>query len=284
MTMRRRDELLFSVENGICTITLNRPEAKNALLPWQRDKIVEVLETASGHIGTRCVVIRGSGGSFCSGADLRAPRDDTLSSVEEALDINKRPKDAPERAQGDISRMLATGAQRLIGAVLDCEKPVISAVDGVAAGIGAHLALACDLVIATESSRFIEVFARRGLVPDGGGAYLLVRLIGAHKAKELVFFGGDVHAKDAMEMGLINCVVPDGELDRAADEWASLLAAGPTRTLALAKKLINNAHDLDRASAFAEEAWAQELNMSTHDAQEGVKSFVERRDPQFKGW
>jgi 2-(1,2-epoxy-1,2-dihydrophenyl)acetyl-CoA isomerase len=266
-------ELRFENENDVCWITLNRPDVKNALTPDQRDQIVEVLETASGHTATRCVVIRGSGGSFCSGADLRASRS-----------TPERPKGAPERLSGDVARTIATGAQRLIAAVLDCEKPVIASVEGVAAGIGAHLALACDLVIASQEAKFIEIFSRRGLVPDGGGAYLLVRLIGPHKAKELVFFGGDVHAKDALEMGLINCVVPASELEAATTEWAGLLAKAPTRTIALAKKLINEAHDLDRAAAFAQEAWAQEINMATHDAQEGVKSFIERRDPEFKGW
>jgi 2-(1,2-epoxy-1,2-dihydrophenyl)acetyl-CoA isomerase len=157
-------------------------------------------------------------------------------------------------------------------------------VDGVAAGIGAHLAFASDLVIASESARFIEIFVRRGLVPDGAGAYLLVRLIGPQRAKELVFFGGDVHAADAKEMGLVNCVVPDEALDATVDEWAQLLAHGPTRTIALAKKLINGAHDIDRATALAQEAWAQEMNLTTHDGQEGVKAFVERREPEFKGW
>ena len=267
------DELLHSVEDGIARITLNRPEAKNALAPDQRDEIVRLLEAASSDLSIRVVVIAGSGGSFCSGADLRAARE-TL----------PRPEGAPERAQGDVSRVLATGAQRLISAVLDCEKPVIAAVDGVAAGIGSHLALAADLVIASESARFIEIFVRRGLVPDGAGAYLLVRLIGPQKAKELVFFGGDVHAQDAMEMGLVNCVVPSEKLADTVDEWAERLAKGPTRTIALAKKLINSAHDVDRATALAQEAWAQEMNLTTHDGQEGVRAFVERRDPEFKGW
>jgi 2-(1,2-epoxy-1,2-dihydrophenyl)acetyl-CoA isomerase len=275
-------ELLFSNEKGIFTITLNRPEVKNAISPRQRNKLIEVLETASGHAGTRCIVLRGNGGSFCSGADLRA-QSDPPTTVQE-LGLSSKPKDAPERIQGDVSRVLATGAQRLISAVMDCEKPVIAAVEGVAAGIGAHLAFACDLVIATETARFIEIFVRRGLVPDGAGAYLLVRLVGPQKAKELVFFGGDVHAQDACEMGLVNRVVPADQLDATVQEWAELLALGPTRTIALAKRLINNAHDIDRATALAQEAWAQEMNLSTHDGQEGVKAFVEKRDPEFKGW
>jgi 2-(1,2-epoxy-1,2-dihydrophenyl)acetyl-CoA isomerase len=267
------DDLLHSVENGVARITLNRPQAKNAITPDQRDAMIDLLDHASRDIAVRAVVISGNGGSFCSGADLRASRP-----------AEERPEGAPERAQGDIARVIASGAQRLITAVLDCEKPVIAAVEGVAAGIGAHLAIACDLVIATEDARFIEVFVRRGLVPDGAGAYLLVRLIGPQKAKELVFFGGDVNAKDACEMGLVNRVVPADLLEPTVREWADLLAAGPTRTIALAKQLINGAHDVDRSTALLQEALAQEMNMSTHDAQEGVQSFVERRAPDFRGW
>jgi 2-(1,2-epoxy-1,2-dihydrophenyl)acetyl-CoA isomerase len=180
--------------------------------------------------------------------------------------------------------MIATGAQRLIAAVLDCEKPVIAAVGGTAAGIGAHLALACDLVIASEEARFIEVFVRRGIVPDGGGAYLLPRLTGLHKAKELVFFGDDLSAVDAERLGLVNTVVPAGELDATVAAWAARLATGPTVAIGLAKRLLNRSLDGDRATSFTEEALAQEVAMTTRDATEGVASFVERRPTEFKGW
>jgi len=184
---------------------------------------------------------------------------------------------------GDVARTIRLGAQRLIGAVLDCEKPVIAAVNGTAAGLGAHLALACDLVLAADSAKFIEVFVRRGLVPDGGGAYLLPRLVGPQRAKELMFFGDALGAADAERLGLVNRVVPDGELDKTAREWAARLAAGPTRALALTKQLVNASLDADRTTAFAAEAAAQEINMTTADAQEGVKSFTERRAAAFRG-
>jgi 2-(1,2-epoxy-1,2-dihydrophenyl)acetyl-CoA isomerase len=255
------EEVLYRLENGVAWITLNRPDVKNAIAPAHRDRIIALLEEVGTDDDARCVVITGSGGSFCSGADLRGstPTDDSVADV------------------------IRKGAQRLISSILDCPKPVVAGVDGVAAGIGAHLAFACDLVVATEGARFIEVFVRRALVPDGGGAYLLVRLIGPQRAKELIFFGGDVHAHDALELGLVNCVVPAEDLDDVLREWAERLAAGPTRTISLAKKLINGAHDVDRATAFDAEALAQEENMKTADAQEGVRSFVERREPNFKG-
>lgn len=257
------DEVLDRLESGVLWITLNRPDVRNAISPDQRNRVIELMERASDDDEVRCVVLRGSGGSFCSGADLRGS--------------------SGEPPPGGIAQVIREGAQRLIASVMDCDKPVIAAVEGVAAGIGAHLALACDLVIAADSARFIEVFVRRALVPDGGGAYLLVRLLGPQKAKELIFFGGDVHADDAREIGLVNCVVPAEQLEEVVREWAGRLAAGPTRTIAAAKRLINAAHDVDRATAFEAEALAQEANMATEDAQEGVRSFVERRAPEFKG-
>ena len=180
------DQLRHRVEGGIAWLTLNRPDAGNALTPAQRNRLIALLEEASADLAVRVVVIGAEGRHFCTGADLRADR-----SAGAPL-----PDGAPERPTGSVARMIASGAQRLVAAVLDCEKPVIAAVGGTAAGIGAHLALASDLVIAAEEARFIEVFVRRGIIPDGGGAYLLPRLVGLHRAKELVFFGDDLSAAD----------------------------------------------------------------------------------------
>ncbi len=200
---------------AIAWITLNRPEAQNALTPDQRDRLIDLLVAASADVATRVVVLTANGKGFCTGADLRASRP-----------APARPEGAPERVAGDISRMLRDGAQRLIAAILDCEKPVIAGVNGTAAGIGAHMAFACDLVVAVKSARFIEVFVRRGLVPDGAGAYLLTRLIGPQKTKELMFFGDIVSADDAKAMGLVNRVVSDRDLDTVLLEWAERLAGG----------------------------------------------------------
>ena len=180
--------------------------------------------------------------------------------------------------------MIAWGAQRLIAAVLDCEKPVLASLNGTAAGIGAHLALAADLVVAGESARLIEVFARRALVPDGGGAYLLSRALGPKKAKELAFFADDVPAAEAERLGLYNRVVPDDQLEAVTAEWAARLGSAPTRILSLTKQLMNRAADQSRVDAFAEEAMAVEVAMGTADMAEGMQAFAERRDPEFKGW
>ncbi|MFF9406516.1 enoyl-CoA hydratase/isomerase family protein [Streptomyces anandii] len=271
-------------------LTLDRPETLNALAPVDRDRLIAHLDDASADPDVRAVVLTGTGRGFCAGADLRAGTAGVDRTGGEA-DAGKRTGDEAdagkraggERIAGDVARMLRLGAQRLIAAVLDCEKPVIAAVNGVAAGLGAHLALACDLALAAESARFVEAFARRGLVPDGGGAYLLPRLVGPRRAKELMFFADALSAADAERLGLVNRVVPDGELAATADAWAARLAAGPTRALALTKQLVNASLDGDRATAFAAEAAAQEINMTTADAREGVAAFTERREPKFTG-
>jgi 2-(1,2-epoxy-1,2-dihydrophenyl)acetyl-CoA isomerase len=266
------EQVLHRVEDGVAWITLNRPEAHNAITPDQRDRVIWLLGEANAELGVRCVVLTANGKGFCTGADLRASRPQ-----------RPRPDGAPERTSGEVGRMIREGAQALIASVMDCDKPVIAAVNGTAAGIGSHLALACDLVVAAESASFVEVFVRRGLVPDGGGAYLLPRLIGLQKTKELMFFGDKVTAVEAERIGLVNKVVPDDELLGAAGEWAGRLASGP-RSLVLTKWLINRSLDGDRAAAFHDEALAQDINMTTADAQEGVSSFVERRDPDYRGW
>jgi 2-(1,2-epoxy-1,2-dihydrophenyl)acetyl-CoA isomerase len=267
------EQVRHRVEGGVAWITLNRPEAGNALTPEARNRVIDLLEAASGDLAIRAVVLTATGKAFCTGADLRAPRDEA-----------PRPEGAPDRPVGTVARMIRTGAQRLVAAVQDCEKPVVAAVNGTAAGLGAHLALACDLVLAAESSGFIEVFVRRGITPDGGGAYLLPRLVGLHKAKELVFFGDDCPAEEAARIGLVNKVVPPEELEATAAEWAGRLATGPTPAISLAKSLLNRSLDVDRATAFAAEAAAQEIAMTSEDAAEGVRSFVERRPPVFRGW
>jgi 2-(1,2-epoxy-1,2-dihydrophenyl)acetyl-CoA isomerase len=268
------EQVRHRLDGGVAWITLNRPEAGNALTPDARNRVIDLLEAAGGDLATRAVVLTATGAkAFCTGADLRARRDEA-----------PKPEGAPDRPVGTVARMIRTGAQRLVAAVQDCEKPVVAAVNGTAAGLGAHLALACDLVLAAEGSRFIEVFVRRGITPDGGGAYLLPRLVGLHKAKELVFFGDDCPAEEAERIGLVNRVVPADELEATAAEWAGRLATGPTPAISLAKSLLNRSLDTDRTTAFAEEAAAQEIAMTSEDAAEGVRSFVERRPPQFRGW
>lgn len=269
------DEVLFRVDNGVAWITLNRPDAGNAITPDVRNRIIERLAEVNESYEARAVVLTAAGEKhFCTGADLRAGR----------AAPKPKPEGAPDRISGEAARMIRTGIQRLIGAILDCEKPVLCALNGTAAGGGAQMALACDLVVAADNARLIQVFVRRGLIPDGGGTYLLPRLVGLQKAKELVFFGDDLHAGDAERLGLVNKVVPAAELSATAKEWAERLANGPTRTIGFAKRLLNRSLDVDRATLFEEEALLVEMVTHTADSTEGVASFVERRSPEFKGY
>lgn len=290
-------ELLWDRDaDGVAWLTLNRPEAGNALSPALREDLIRRLDDASRDPLTRVVVLTAAGPRhFCTGADLGAapaiqPPGAGQPSGAGQPPGTGQPQDAslppglPERPAGSVARAIAGGAQRLISSVLDCEKPVIAAVNGTAAGLGSHLAYACDLVLAAETAKFIEVFVRRGLVVDGAGAYLLTRRIGVHRAKELIFFGDDLPAAEAERLGLVNRVVPAGELAQAARAWARRLAEGPTVALGLGKRLVNRALDVDRAAALAEEAMAAEINMASADGQEGLRAFRERRTPAFRGW
>ena len=266
--------LSSDLDGSVLRLTLDRPDVHNALDWRTREALVAALANASADPAVRAVILTGAGDrAFCTGADLRVP-----------VPTPDKPQGAPERVQGDVARSIATGWQRVITAVLDCEKPVIAAVNGTAAGAGMHLALACDVIVMAATAKLVPVFVRRGIAPDAAGAYLLTRLVGPQVAKRLYLFGDDVPAGDAVQLGLVSEVVPDADLDKRVTELAARLAAGPTRTLGITKRLVNRALDVDRDAALSEEAWGQELVMTTSDAQEGVRAFVERRDPEFRGW
>jgi 2-(1,2-epoxy-1,2-dihydrophenyl)acetyl-CoA isomerase len=215
----------------------------------------------------RAVVLTGAGRGFCAGADLKNSRATT----------GDRPM-APE-----VAASVRHGAHDLVLAMVHCPKPIVGAINGVAAGVGVQLALACDLIVAADTARFVQVFARRGLIPDGGAAFLLPRLVGLAKAKELLFLGDDVHAADALAMGLVNRVVPGEELLEAARALAHRLASGPTFAIGLTKTLVHRSLDVDFATSLALEAHMQATNSGTDDVREGLMSFVERRTPRFRG-
>jgi 2-(1,2-epoxy-1,2-dihydrophenyl)acetyl-CoA isomerase len=261
-------------DGAVLRLTLDRADVHNALDWRTREALVAALREASADLAVRAVLLTGAGDrAFCTGADLRVP-----------LPGPAKPDGAPDRAQGDVARGIATGWQQTVTAVLDCEKPVVAAVNGTAAGAGMHLALACDVVVMADTAKLVPVFVRRGIAPDAAGAYLLTRLVGPQVAKRLYLFGDDVPAAEAQRLGLVADVVPAGELMATAATLARRLADGPTRTLGVTKRLVNRALDVDRDTALAEEAWGQELVMTTEDAQEGVRAFVERRETLFRGW
>ena len=267
-------DILFAVDDGVLHVTLNRPDSGNAITMDQRVAMMEWIERANEDDSIRCLVLGASGRFFCTGADLIAgPREQA-----------PKPEGAPERVVGDTRRMMMRNAIKIVNAIIDCEKPTIAKVQGTAAGIGCHLAFACDLVVASENAKFIEVFARRGLAIDGLGSWLLPRLVGLQRAKELVLLADDVSAQRALEIGLATRVVPAEELDKEVEELARRLADGPTKAHTVNKWLLNRSFDVDRNTLAGDEAWMVDVMGNTADSEEGVASFKERRPPRFRGF
>jgi enoyl-CoA hydratase/carnithine racemase len=246
--------------NGVVTLTMNRPAKKNAMNATMFDELLAAFREVDGAPTDRVLVITGAGDAFCSGADL-----------------------------GDRGRDTRHALQRLHGvadvalALHRIPKPVIAKVNGVAAGAGLNLALGCDLIVASEAARFSEIFARRGLTVDFGGSWVLPRLVGLHRAKELAFFADIISAKEAAAMGLVNRVVPPSELDAFVADWADRLAAGPPLALAMTKRLLTNSFALSMDEALAAEGLAQSVNSGTEDTAEAIRAFLEKREPTFRG-
>jgi 2-(1,2-epoxy-1,2-dihydrophenyl)acetyl-CoA isomerase len=269
------DLVRYDVDAGIATITIDAADQGNSLNAAMRDQLTEWFEWASADLAVRVVVLTGSGDRhFCTGANLGGPQ-------KPAPPV---PEGAPDRAMGDAARLIRRGWQRLVASILDCEKPVIAQVNGTAAGGGAHLVLACDLVVMAENAKLVEVFVKRGILPDAGGAYLLPRIVGPQVAKEMMFLADDVPAGRCAELGIANRVVPASELGDTVDELAGRLAAAPTKALGLTKWLLNRSFESSRQTAFEEEAVAQDLLTASEDFGEGLAAFRERRPPGFKGW
>ena len=268
--------VLHRIENGICHITLNRPESGNAILPEQRGVIVQLLADADKNRDVRAIVLGATGRLFCAGADMR-----TLSRTTNANG------ETPVQRPGERARFLMNGpeaAQTIIKSLLDCSKPIVAAVQGTAAGMGVQMALACDLIVMSDAASFVESFILRGIMIDAGGAYLLPRRIGLAKAKEMVFFGDALPAREAERIGLVNKVVHPDEFAAAVADYANRLAAAPTTAIGFAKRLLNRSLDVDRETAFQEEGLSAEANGGSQDIKEGIRAFMEKRPPTFQGF
>ncbi|OBF17239.1 enoyl-CoA hydratase-related protein [Mycobacterium sp. ACS4331] len=260
-------------EDGVQRITIDRPGEANALSPLDRDALTDVFLHASGDPSVRAVLLRAAGERhFCTGAGL-GPH---------ATGPNS--ESGGQNRPGGVARMLQQGWQRLIGAVLDCDKPVVAAVGGTAAGAGASLMLACDFVVMSTEARFVATFVKRGILPDSGAIHLLARIVGLRRATELLMLGDPVDALTCERLGLANRVVAPHEVDTIAEQFATRLAAGPTVALGLTKRLLTVATESGRDRAFEQEAWAQEAVSNTADLREGLRAFSERREPRFRGW
>jgi 2-(1,2-epoxy-1,2-dihydrophenyl)acetyl-CoA isomerase len=259
-------------ENSVVTVTINQPEKKNAINSAMWDGLADIFREIASRADDRVVVVTGAGNDFCSGADLSGRGGNAAAGGAGAGAQNQVHHLAAMRRVNDACIAL----QRL-------PQPTIAKVRGVAVGAGCNLALGCDLVVASTAARFSEIFARRGLSLDFGGSWLLPRRIGMHRAKELALLAEIIGANDALEMGLVNRVLPDSEVDAFVDDWARKLAAGPPIALAQTKRLLNNSLNVTLEEALDDEAAAQTINFATSDTAEAMRAFIEKREPKFTG-
>ncbi len=252
----------YEVSQGVATITLNRPEVYNALHDPITYELQDAFKNAARDEAVRVIVLTGAGKAFCSGQDLKAESEGGKRSFMESLHRRYNP---------------------IIRAMRSLPKPILCRLNGVAAGAGCSLALACDLIIASEEAVMIEVFINIGLVPDSGSSWFLPRIVGSAKAFELCTMGNKIKAAEALELGLVNKVVPAGELDTAVAGYTLYYANAPTKAIGIIKKMLNKSATGTLDEVLEYEAYAQEIAGSTFDHQEGVKAFLEKRKPVFLG-
>lgn len=261
--MYEYESLLVSRDDrGVVTITLNNPRRKNAIHAVMFRELREVFRTITERPQERVVVITGAEDAFCAGADLSGTADsvEKLSSLHHMRNIGET-----------------------VLALSQLQQPVIAKVNGVAVGAGMNLALGCDLIYASDRATFSQIFAKRGLSVDFGGTWLLPRLVGVHKAKELAFLADIITADEAERIGVVNRVVPHADLDAYVDDIAGRIAAGPPIALGMTKRLLNQAKDVTLAEAVEHEAMAQAVNGGTEDMQNAIRAFREKRTPTFEG-
>jgi 2-(1,2-epoxy-1,2-dihydrophenyl)acetyl-CoA isomerase len=252
--------LLVERSGAVVTVTLNRPEARNALDMTMRRELVAALDEVEADPSARVVVLTGAGGHFCAGGDVKSMRTSSTA------------------AEG---RARVAALNQLVMRLVEFPLPVVAMVDGFAVGAGCNLALCCDLIIASDRARFGEVFGKIGLVPDGGGSWLLSRVVGLPRAKELIFTADIVDAAEAARIGLVNRVVPASELREATRALAERIAQGPPKVLAMAKHMVNRAAASDLATALDVEAFSQAIAITGDEHREGLAAFFEKRPAKF---
>ena len=255
------ETILYEKENGVATITLNRPQSLNAFVPLMNKEVLEVLKDGERHTEVRCFMITGAGRAFCAGQDLKGRTPDQ---------------------KGSLGASLREKYNPMIRQIRQMEKIVIAAVNGVAAGAGCNLALACDLRVASEDAKFIQSFVRVGLAPDSGGSFILPRLVGLSKAMELLLLGDTLEAQEAQRIGLVARVFPTAEFTASARTIAEQVARAP-RGIGLIKRALNHANLTNLDADLDYEAHLQEIAGRSSDYDEGVKAFLEKRAPVFTG-
>lgn len=260
-------ELGVQQDGAVLRLRLQRPEKRNSLTREMLAQLIASIENAPDNEGVRVIVLSGQGEHFCSGMDLTA--------------VNAEGEKKPR--VGDIQRRLPRGANRLIEAMLGVQIPIVCMVRGWASGLGCHLALASDFTIASMTARFGEPFVKRGFTPDSGGTYLLQRLVGLTRAKQMLLLGREIDGQRAAEWGLVHAAVPDADLERATEELVAELAGAATIALGLTKWLMHRALDVDLADALHNEAFALELAARSKDFKEGLAAFTQKRAPRYEG-
>lgn len=258
------DIVLQHLDQGLLTITMNRPDRRNALNPDMTRGLVEAARRAAEDSDVRAVLLKGAGGTFCVGGDVKAMAVATPRPLEERVTTLRKGM--------EVSRILH-----------QMQKPVVAQVDGAAAGAGLSIALSCDLRIASESAKITTAFAKVGFSGDYGGTFFLTQMLGSAKARELYLMSPVLTAKEALDLGMVTKVVPDAEIDKAAHEVAMSLAQGPSVTLGYIKRNINNAETLSLEACFDAEAMHHSRCGETTDHKEASKAFVEKRKPTFVG-
>ncbi len=256
------ETLIFEVADSKASITLNRPDVYNAMNDSLRSELQDALKQAARDKEVRVVIITGAGKAFCSGQDLK----EVLAN--------------PDRS---IAESLRKGYNPIILAMRKMAKPIICRLNGIAAGAGCSLALACDLIIAAEEAAMTEIFINIGLVLDSGSSFFLPRLVGSARAFELATTGRKISAKEGYELGIINKVVPMEQLDAAVNSLTNYYAGAPTHAIGLMKKMLNKSYYSDLETMLEYEAYYQEIAASSTDNKEGVKAFLEKRKPIFIG-
>jgi 2-(1,2-epoxy-1,2-dihydrophenyl)acetyl-CoA isomerase len=259
-------QLIVDMDGSVATVTLNNPERLNALSPVMTPELLQALEQLGGDPSVRAIVLTGAGRGFSSGADLSALQEPYLK--------GEKPK---------LSLFLKEGYNKLIPLLTETPKPVIAAVNGVVAGAGTSLALACDLRIAGAEASFSLAFVKIGLIPDAGSCYLLPRTVGVAKALELAFLSDRIDAPTALQIGLVHRVVPAEDLQAEAQALAQRLAEMPTRAIALTKRMFAEASRLSLAQTMDLEAEVQDEAAATEDHLEGVLAFLQKRPAVFAG-
>lgn len=261
--MSEYESLIWDLEGHVATITFNRPEKKNAISAVMFDELRAVWDRAGADESVRCVVVTGAGGAFCSGADLSDPGNMAGSPLE---------------FKDRMARIHA-----LVRAFIDCPKPTIAKVTGVAAGAGCNLALGCDLIVASTEASFAELFVKRGLVVDFGGTWALARAMPLHKAKELALLGETISAAEADRLGMLNRLCEPGEIDAVVKDIAARITGMPPRTVTMLKENLNRSYERSLAENLDAESLAQTMAFASEDTREAVMAWLEKREPRFTG-